>query len=162
MKLNLNSHFYVCYLHYFPTPLLVFSSESSLGGPECLLVPAEEGENESRFFADPTDAFSGVPLIPNGLGSLDLAFAEFVDPIYLGAAGELARLSSSLTDDPPVLCLRYRSDRKLCMLIASSPPPLPPPLPLGVVLVALEGGVEGDFQIGTRHGFCMVGEGLLS
>lgn len=55
--------------------------ESTLGGPECLLGPTEEGENESRFFAEPTDdSFSGVPFFsnPNGLGSRDLALADCV------------------------------------------------------------------------------------
>lgn len=56
---------------YRPPPLLGFFSEwtliSSLGGPECLLIPAGEDENESCFLAEPADPFSGVPF-PNGLG----------------------------------------------------------------------------------------------
>lgn len=35
-----------------------------------------------------------------GLCSRDLAFADSVDTMYLGSAGELGRLSSSLADDP--------------------------------------------------------------
>lgn len=76
--------------YYLPPPLLSFSSLcilisltgviSTLGGPECLLFPAGDGENESRFFAEPADPLSGVPFFsnPNGLGNRDLAFVDCV------------------------------------------------------------------------------------
>lgn len=57
--------------------------ESTLGGPECLLGPAGDAENDSRFFADVTDPFSeGVPFFSDwfelGVANLDLAFVDFV------------------------------------------------------------------------------------
>lgn len=55
---------------------------SILAGLECLLGPAGEAGNKRRFFTEAADPFSGgVPFFsnPNGLGSLDLAFADCVD-----------------------------------------------------------------------------------
>lgn len=67
----------------------------------------------------------------------------------------LARLSSSLADDPAIVCLLYCSDCTLNMLLESSSPAGPPqPRPFGlggfVLLVtddtdgAFEGGVDGE------------------
>ena len=49
----------------------------TLGGPECLLGPAGESENDSRFFAEPTAPFSGVLL--TGLATRDLALVDSVE-----------------------------------------------------------------------------------
>ena len=68
--------------HQLSSPFVPLSAAtelvSTLGGPECRLGLAGEAGNERRFLADP---FSGVVVpfsSPNGLGNLDLAFADCV------------------------------------------------------------------------------------
>lgn len=82
-----------------------------LRGPECHLGGASgDPENESLFLAEPIGDIPPFPA-PSGLGGRDLALADSVDAMYpCAAGGQLARLSSSLTDEPAMLCLRHRSD----------------------------------------------------
>ncbi|KAG5611105.1 hypothetical protein H5410_022386 [Solanum commersonii] len=80
---------------------------------QCLLgAPPGDAENDNRFFVELTLPFSGVPIFskPKGLGKRDLARADSV----------AAMLSSSLIDEPAILCLLQRSDCALVMLLESS------------------------------------------
>lgn len=82
--------------HYLlPQPLLTFFSKCTalpLGGAECLLGPAGEAGNDSRFFTELTDGddpFSGVGVAffsnPDelGLANRDRAFVDFLGVKYL-------------------------------------------------------------------------------
>nr|GMD67641.1 hypothetical protein Iba_chr12dCG1480 [Ipomoea batatas] len=128
---------------------------SIFGGPEWRLDKACEGGYESRFFTEPMDPFSGVQF-------------STAKGLCVARDGELAKLSSSLTDDPPMLCLLLRSDWTLNTLLASSSWLATLTLGLGgfgffeegcLVVIAGEWWFEGR----ARLGFWLVGEeGFLS
>lgn len=93
--------------------------------------------------------FSGVTFLSalddDRLSVLDLPFTD----VLLGKAGALARLSSSLTDDPEMVCLRYRSDLTLNVLLESSS--RLKLLPLGLSVFTLpevdeDGGFEAEIE----------------
>lgn len=146
----------------------------TLGGPDCLLCPAGEAGYDSLFFTELTDGDDplsgvGVLLFSNpdelGLASRDLGFVDLVGVAYFfeeGTEGVLARLSSSLIEEPAMLCLLLNlSDCTLQVLLESSSPPQL--FFFGVlhdedrVLVI----TEGDWRLGGRLDLWPVGEGGL-
>lgn len=144
---------------------------STFGGPECRLGSlAGEAGNDNRFFAGPADSFcSGVPFSkPNGPCIRDLAFADLVGAMKLGTPRELAKLSSSLTDDPAMLCLLFFSNCTLNTLFPSESGLNTLPFGLAgfnfldtIEDADFDGGVEGERWLGRRFGFWVeVGEGL--
>lgn len=74
-------HKLYCYVYYESVVKSFIGVTSIFGGPECLIGPEGEPEKDSRFFAEPPVAFSGVlPLSPpSGLGSRDLALVDSVE-----------------------------------------------------------------------------------
>ena len=102
--------------------------------------------NDNRFFTL-EDPFSDVPFLSalsDELSILDLVLADLVGTVQVEIADELLKLSSSLNDNPEIVCLRYRCDWELVALLNSSSRPQEDDFGLGALTL-----VEVDETGGT-------------